>query len=278
LPKVDKLKGFMKKAVSILIALALFGGVVGVSAQTTTPRTIEKGKVPTSTEQIQKGKGIKEKIPISPEEFQKKREELKKMIEENQAKLRNQIQQKREEIKKKIENLKNQLRARMKGKISEKKQAIVERIYERINALNEIMTDHYLSVLNQLEKVLERIESRAEKVKLNGIDVTKVEEAIQKARQAIEKAREAVKTQAQKVYQPPQITTEANLKLDVGKLRKQLHDDLKAVEKLVKDARDAVRQAAVTLAQIPRVDEFEVPTTTVPTTTTPTTTPGITPQ
>jgi ElaB/YqjD/DUF883 family membrane-anchored ribosome-binding protein len=128
------------------------------------------------------------------------------------------------------------------------------------------MTNHYMDVLDHLEKVLEKIESRTAKAKLNGRDVRRVEEAIQKAHEAIEKAREAVKAQAEKVYQPPQITTEENLKLDVGKLRQQLHDDLKAVEKLVKDARDAVRQAAVALAQIPRVDELEVPTTTETTT------------
>jgi len=240
----------MKKVVIFLIALAILGLGIIALAQTTTPRLLER---------------IGERSQISVEEFQQNRREIQRLIEQNRTEFRNQIQNKRVEMKTRIEALKAQLRERLKERIEERKRAIVERIYERINALNERMTNHYLDVLYRLEKVLERIESRTAKAKLNGKDVSKVEEAIQKAHEAIEKAREAVKAQAEKVYEPPEITTEENLRLDVGKLRQQLHDDLKAVEKLVKDARDAVRQAAVALAQIPKVDELEVPTTTQPT-------------
>jgi Cu/Ag efflux pump CusA len=245
----------MKKVAIFLITLAILGIGIVTLAQTTTPRLLER---------------IRERPRISAQEFQQNREEVKKQIEQIRIEYKNQIQEKREEMKTKIEALKEQLRERMKAKISEKKQKIVERIYERINALNERMTNHYIDVLDHLEKVLERIESRMAKVKINGKDVSAVEAAVEKAHQAINAAREAVKVQAEKVYQPPQITSEENLKLDVGKIRKQLHDDLKAVEKLVKDARDAVRQAAVALAQIPKVDELEVPTTTEGTTTQPT--------
>jgi DNA repair exonuclease SbcCD ATPase subunit len=241
----------MKKAVLALIVVAILGGWTVAIAQTTTPRLLER---------------IRERSRISVQEFQQNRAEIQRLILQNRTELQNQIQNKRAEMKSRIEALKAQLRERLRERISERKREIVERIYDRINALNERMTDHYLDVLYRLEKILERIESRTAKAKLNGKDVSKVEEAIQKAHQAINTAREAVKTQAEKVYQPPEITTEEKLKLDVGKLRQQLHDDLKAVEKLVKDARDAVRQAAVALAQIPKVDELEVPTTTETTT------------
>jgi len=241
----------MKKVAIFLISFVVLSiGAVALS-QTITPRLLER---------------LRERSQISTQEFQQNREEIQRLIEQNRIEFRNQVQNKREEMKTKIDALKEKLRERLRERISERKRAIVERIYDRINALNERMTDHYMDVLDHLEKVLERIESRTAKAKLNGRDVSKVEEAIQKAHEAIEKAREAVKAQAEKVYQPPQITTEENLKLDVGKLRQQLHDDLKAVEKLVKDARDAVRQAAVALAQIPKVDELEVPTTTETTT------------
>jgi DNA repair exonuclease SbcCD ATPase subunit len=241
----------MKKVVSGLITLLILGGGIGVFAQTTTPRLLER---------------IRERPRISVEEFQQNREEIQRQIEQIRTEYRKQIQEKREEMKAKIEVLKERLRTRLKERISERKRGIVEKIYERINALNKRMTDHYMDVLDHLEKVLERIESRTAKAELNGRDVSKVKEAIEKAHEAIEKARETIKVQAEKVYQPPEITTEEKLKLDVGKLRQQLHDDLKAVEKLVKDARDAVRQAAVALAQIPKVDELEVPTTTETTT------------
>ena len=147
----------------------------------------------------------------------------------------------------------------MKEKIKKAKQKIVERIYERINALNERMTDHYLNILERLETILEKIESRTAKAKLNGKETSEVESIINKAYLSIEKAREAVRQQAEKVYQPPEITSKENLKTDVGKLRKNLHTDLKAVEKLVKKTRDLVQEAAITLAQIPKVNEYEVP-------------------
>jgi DNA repair exonuclease SbcCD ATPase subunit len=241
----------MKKVAISLITLAILGLGIVAFAQTTTPRLLER---------------IRERSRISTQEFQQNREEIQRLIEQNRIEFRNQVQNKREEMKTKIDALKEKLRERLRERISERKRTIVERIYDRINALNERMTDHYMDVLDHLEKVLERIESRTAKAKLNGRDVSSVEAAIEKAHQAINTAREAVKAQAEKVYQPPEITTEGNLKLDVGKLRQQLHDDLKAVEKLVKDARDAVRQAAVALAQIPKVDELEVPTTTETTT------------
>jgi len=203
---------------------------------------------------------VRQRSAVFQREFEQNRGEIKKIIEQNQVELRNQIKNKREELKSKIEQLrerlKNQLREKIKNEVKEK---IVDRVYQRINELNERMTNHYLNVLEKLEKILERIESRTAKAKLNNLDVSKVEEAINEATVAIAKAKEAVKNQAEKIYQPPEITNDKTLKTDIGNLRKQLHDDLKSVESLVKQAREAVRKALVFLAQINKVDEFEVP-------------------
>jgi DNA repair exonuclease SbcCD ATPase subunit len=239
----------MKKIVIYCALISLIGGIALAQGALQKETLLER---------------IKTTPKITPQQFSKEREEIKKLIEKKQLEIRENIQKKREERKVKIDALKEQLREKIKQKISAKKQEIVERVYERINALNDLITNHYLNVLDRLEKILERIESRTAKAKLNGKDVSQVETAIEKAHQAINSAREAVKAQAEKVYQPPEITGEEKLKLEVGKLRKQLHDDLKAVEKLVKEARDAVRQAAVALAQIPKVDEIEVATPTQP--------------
>jgi DNA repair exonuclease SbcCD ATPase subunit len=237
----------MKKVAIFLISFVILSiGTVALS-QTTSPRLLER---------------IRERATISNQEFQQNRGEIQRLIERNQLEIRNQIEQKREEMQTKIEKFKEQLRERLKARINERKQAIVERVYERINNLNTRLTNHYLNVLEQLEKVLERIESRAAKAKLNGVDISKVEEAIKKAQAAIEKAKQAVIDQAKKVYAPPEISGEDTLKQEVGKLRQQFHEDIKAVEKLVKEARDAVREAAVTLGQIRGVDGFEVPSAT----------------
>jgi chromosome segregation ATPase len=218
--------------------------------------------LPTSSPSGLKGmlERVRQRSTVFQREFQQNREEIKKIIEQNQVELRNRIKSKREELKSKIEQLrerlKNQLRERIKNEVKEK---IVDRVYQRINELNERMTNHYLNVLEKLEKILERIESRTAKAKLNNLDVSKVEEAINEAKVAIFKAKEAVKNQAEKIYQPPEITDDKTLKTKIGNLRQQLHNDLKSVESLVKQAREAVRKALVLLAQINKVDEFEVP-------------------
>jgi len=50
----------------------------------------------------------------------------------------------------------------------------------------------------------------------------------------------------------------------VGKIRQALYNDLMAVQKTVKAVQEAVRKAATTLAQIPKVDELEIATSTAP--------------
>ena len=87
-----------------------------------------------------------------------------------------------------------------------------------------------------------------------------MDEAIEDAEAAIEVARAAVDAQAGETYEV-EITDETRLRAEVGKARKELHDDLKAVFDLVKAAREAVREAATTLAQIPRPDDTQSPAT-----------------
>ena len=57
---------------------------------------------------------------------------------------------------------------------------------------------------------------------------------------------------------------ETTLRSDVGKTRQALREDFVVVRDKVKAVRAAVRKAAVTLAQIPWVDEVEVPTGSTP--------------
>ena len=206
---------------------------------------------------------VRERSQISQQEFEQNRAEIKNLMEQNRIEFRNWLESQRQEMKAKIEARKNELKVKLQKITNERKQKIVERIYDRINALNERLSDHYFDVLDRLEKLLERVESRTAKAKANGKDVSEVEILISQAKDIIARAKEEVKNQAQKIYQID-ITNEANLKLDVGKIRQKLHDDLKAVEKLVKEAREAVRLAIVKLAQIPKVDELEISTTSQP--------------
>lgn len=262
--------------VSFLIPLIAFTAnprgnlpVQGVPpAQTESPRVNSPGQQgDTLLERIQSR--VRERVEVNLKELEKNRAELQQLRQQERLEIQRQIRLNREQLEQKKLEYQNQLRERLNNIKTERKRKVIERIYEGINTLNEIMTNHYLRVLNQLEDVLERIESRTVKAKLKGFDTARVEEAIATAYNSIESARNSVKSQAQKIYQPPEINSEETLRIDVGKLRQQLHTDLKAVEKLVKEAREKVRMAAVTLAEIRGVDNIEISTTTPATTSNP---------
>ena len=168
--------------------------------------------------------------------------------------------QKREEMKTQIEAKKAELQAKLQGIRDERKKQTVERIFTKVNALNERVTNHFTNVLNQIDEMLNRVNSRAGKGEINGLNVSAAKIEITNAQNAITAARDAVKTQAGKVYSVQTTGNETTLKSDVGNTRHALHEDLVAAREKVKAARDAVRKAAVALAQIPRVNEVEVPT------------------
>jgi hypothetical protein len=129
------------------------------------------------------------------------------------------------------------------------KRTIVERIDSNVADLNKRMTDHFANVLDQIQKVLARVTTKTDKVQADGKDVTMVRAKITAAQTAIATARTKVAAQAAKTY-TINVTTENGLRGAVQTVRKALHDDLMAAQATVKAAREAVRQAIVTLASV----------------------------
>ena len=191
------------------------------------------------------------------EQIRQKRDELKTAIEQKRAEFKNQIEAKKAELKTAIEIKRQALKERLKVIKDERKKQVVERIDNRLDALNERITNHFSEVLERLEKVLINIGSRADKAFVSGIDVSAVRTAITDAQSAISASRSAIATQAGKIYKIT-ITTETGLRQDVGKARQGLHDDLLKVRDIVFASREAVKKAAIILAQIPKINEIEV--------------------
>lgn len=184
------------------------------------------------------------------EDIQKVREDFRKEIEARRESMKTTIQARREELKKKLQTIKD-----------ERKRVAVERIDQNIADLNSRATVHYASVIDQIDKVLARIISRTDTAQSNGKDVAAARAEITKSQNAISAARSAVAAQALKVYKVS-VTTEANLKADVGAARQALRDDLKKAEDSVKAAREAVRQAAIALGKVQGENETKASTTT----------------
>lgn len=193
------------------------------------------------------------------EAFEKKREEAKDELEKRREEFKQKLENEREEVKERLETAREELKVRLEKIKDEKKVEIVGRLSGSVNSLNEKLTNHFLEVLEKVDKILDNVTSRTDKAEVHELDVSAVRTAITAAETAIASARSAVETQAGKTYSF-NITTEENLKVDVGAARQALHTDLTAVKEIVQAAHVAVKDAAVVLAQIPRVDDLEVET------------------
>lgn len=189
-------------------------------------------------------------------EIKERREEMKSNITEMRNQFRVNIQEKRQELQQTIKDKRAALQEELQKVKDERKRAAVERIDANLDKLNERMANHLSNVLDKLENVLERISSRADKAEEKGLDVAAVRTAIDNALKVIEASRTAIQAQVGNTYTIT-VNSEDNLRVDVGKARQALHSDLVEIRETVKAAHDAVRNAAVTLAQIPRVDEAE---------------------
>lgn len=258
----------MKKII-IISALSLLL-VSGAAAQTgTSEPTTNSGstgttnRVPFNRDAIKAN--IAEKREAVKADVAAKREEVKASMEAKREEMKTNMEAKRAEMKAGIEERKTALKEQLtKVKDERKKQTVLD-INTRLEELNTRKLDHFSKSLDKLGEASEKITSRADKAEGRGLNVATVRVAITDALKAIEVSRLAIQAQAGKTYTIT-VTTENNLRADVSKVRKALHDDLSSVRETVKTAREAVRKAATTLAQIPRVDEDEnTPSTSVET-------------
>jgi DNA repair exonuclease SbcCD ATPase subunit len=195
-------------------------------------------------------KAFQEKREQVKTEFEAKREEFKKALETKREEAKQEMETKREEFKKKLEIVKD-----------EKKKQIAEKLFGDINSLNEKAVANLKKAVDQIETVLNRILSRSEKAAANGADVAAVSSASGTAKTAIQEARAAIGIQAGKIYSAA-VSSEDTLRSGLASARDQMKQDIEAVKSKVKAARDTVQTTATTLAQIPKVDEMEVATST----------------
>lgn len=276
----------MKQKLIITLTLLVFSLTAGAQEATTSPAKKEEakrevqGQIRTikleTKEDIRTLKGdvqkeidaLRQAVKAQPKNATSSKA-AREAIKEKREQSKEEAKEKREEAEKKIEALRADLKVRLQKIKDERKKQVVEKIANELNALNKRMLEHYSNVLDKLEKSLERVSERADRGESRGLNVATVRTAIADADKAIDASRVAIIAQASSTY-TVEITTEEKLKADVGKARQALHADLKKVRDTVKSAHDAVRKAAVTLAQIPRIDEAtSTPPTPPPATTTP---------
>lgn len=132
----------------------------------------------------------------------------------------------------------------------EQKKNRVRRVNEELNRLNARLTGHFSDVLEQLEKVLEKIEGRTERATARGRNTASVEEMIVKAGTALDAAHANVIAQAEMTYEIGSFTSDAELRVAVKAQRDMLREDIEKTRDAVFEARTAVHTVAQELARI----------------------------
>ena len=203
-------------------------------------------------------KGIRATSTLSVDEKRGKIEEEWKEKQKNLEKIRNERGKKARDIRSNTQNTilnkREVLKIDLKKIKDERKSQIVEKTDKKLEKINDDRTNHLLDVLNNLEKILAKINVRISAAQTKGIDVSSAKKVADDATKAIAAARTAVEAQAAKVYKMT-ITDENKLKADVGSTVKKLQDDLKQVRIVVQSAHDAVRKAAVALAKAMGIED-----------------------
>lgn len=252
----------MKKTTLLVATICAFTFAVSASATTTTTRDAIKNARQEAKSAIKDAKqNLKEFKKEEVQKFQQARQEATRAIKQKRDDFKNQIVAKQQELKDKLQKDREALKEKLQKIKDERKKTTAEKINNDLNALSGNRVKQFTGVLEKLEKVLNNISTRAEKAKANGKNIDAVNSAITAAQTAIAQSRSAIQIQAGKTYVLT-INAEATLKTDVGKTRQALHADLTTVQKTVEAAHKAVRKAAATLAQIPKVDDLEVTATT----------------
>ena len=155
---------------------------------------------------------------------------------------RTRLQEVRQTVTERRETQRDEFRERLSEIRDTRKRALVENLDKKFNAINERWVTRWTAVVTRLDTLLGKVESRANTLEEDGIDVSRVRSAIAAAETVLDDAQEALRVQADKEYSIT-LTDEEGLRADVGAVAQELRDDLEATKEIVQDAAQAVRAA-----------------------------------
>jgi len=124
-------------------------------------------------------------------EAEKRRLEVGAEIEKRQEEARLKMEKARADAQIKALERKRELESRVTQIRDEQKKRMAEQLATQFDRINKNWTDHFSNVLDQLDEVLGKIRTRAEKASANGADVSSVNAAITAAQTSIATARAA---------------------------------------------------------------------------------------
>lgn len=192
-----------------------------------------------------------------------KTEELKarqqQFLQDHREKLlaqKEEIQKRGEEIKiQRIEELRQrqeELRQNMQERFSDGQVVAGENFSERLNRLNDVLTDRYSGRIGAFETVLDKMELRAQILEVADRDVSDALSAVAAAREVIIEARELILDQKEKVYVVEIIDEESPgesfrvILREFQQDHKELRDNvMRPIISAMKEALNALKEARV---------------------------------
>lgn len=189
----------------------------------------------------------------NPEKFQQEAErKLEALPAEAQARIesiKQEFEAKREEAKASFETQKEVLKEKISAIKDQKKQETVSRLNENINELNKKKTEEFSKVVAKLEGIWASIQNKATQAAANGAEVGFISEAQSQVDSLFSAAKDSLNQQTGKSYEL-NITTEDNLKTDIGQVRQTLESDLKAVREKIGAIKEMLYKEANQLSQV----------------------------
>ncbi|MEX0877591.1 MAG: hypothetical protein WDZ40_01850 [Candidatus Spechtbacterales bacterium] len=145
------------------------------------------------------------------------------ILEEYEAR-RAQAEERAAEIRENIEQRRLEIRAEVEERLSERAKMLAERVADHLGIINDNATDAMLNHLNALDRVLNNLESRTDRVgDATGRDMSDVYSGIDAVRVEVTEARSAVIDQKEKVY-----TAEIDSMEGAGEVMRALSQELRS--------------------------------------------------
>lgn len=174
--------------------------------------------------------------PVRP--FVEKRIEVRQEFKENREERIEARQTKRAEFKEKWAAIRDKT-----------KQTVLERIDAQMNKVNENMTNMWQRIINRMQEIAAKLQTRLDTLKGEGKDTAAAQTALDEADAALITAENAVAAQKEKDY-VIEFTDENGLRVGATSAKTQLRADLKAVHDLVQAARTQLREAIAAAKEI----------------------------
>ncbi len=183
-------------------------------------------------------------------------ERQKERVATREAKRQDKVEERKariEEKKQRIASKTAELKVRLSEFRDKKKTALVEKINNSLNTVNDKQTASMQKHLEKMDELLTKLEERVNNKAAEGKDISSASSALALSATQIATAKSAVSVQADKDY-AIDVSTESAVRADAKTARDALHADLKQVRQLVILAKqglaNAIRVAATTLGGI----------------------------